>query len=139
MGHRGDDPQRRPVILLVEDQDALRADVARVLEGDGYQVLSAAEGRAALMLIATVGLPIDLVITDIAMPDVGGQAVVAELARHQRTPPVLFISGFSQEDVPGLSWPLLTKPFPPRDLLDRVRHLLRRMPDDTSPHGELPA
>jgi len=139
MGHRRDDPQRRPVILLVEDQDALRAVAARVLEADGYQVLSAADGRAALMLIATVGHPVDLVITDIAMPDVGGQALVAELARHQRTPPVLFISGFSQEEVPGLSWPLLTKPFPPRDLLDRVRHLLGRTPDAAPPHGELPA
>jgi DNA-binding response OmpR family regulator len=125
MAHAGDRPRhRRPVVLLVEDEANVRALVSRVLELDGYQVLTAEGGRAALMLIATLGLPIDLLITDINMPDVDGRKVVAELARHQRTPPVLFISGCSHEDVPGLTSPLLTKPFTPTALLSRVRELL---------------
>jgi DNA-binding response OmpR family regulator len=102
--------------------------VARVLELHSYQIITAEGGRAALMLIATLDLPIDLLITDITMPDVSGQAVVAELARYGGAPPVLLISGLSEEDVPGLSLPFLRKPFTARELCTRVRQLLGSPP-----------
>jgi DNA-binding response OmpR family regulator len=68
------------------------------------------------------------VVTDLNMPELGGQALIAELACHQRTPPVLFISGFSQADVPHLPGPMLTKPFTPAELSARVRQILGHPP-----------
>jgi DNA-binding response OmpR family regulator len=117
---------RRPVILVVEDEPTIRAAVERALEMDGYHVLTAENGRSALMLIATQGLPIDLLVTDLTMPEVGGEALVAELARHQRAPAVLIISGYGPEDLPELSVPFLKKPFTMRELCARVRQLLGR-------------
>jgi DNA-binding response OmpR family regulator len=120
--------QHRPVILIAEDEPTIRAVLARVLESEGYHVLTAENGRSALMLIATLNLPVDLVVSDLTMPEVGGEALIAELARYQRMPPVLFISGLGRDDVPGLSLPLLRKPFTTQELCARVRQLLGRPP-----------
>jgi DNA-binding response OmpR family regulator len=113
-----DDAQRRRVVLLVEDQPSIRAVAAHVLKADGYHVLEAENGHSALMLVALKDLRIDLVVTDLHLP-----ALLTELARHQRRPPVLFISGGTLEpdDLPG---PLLLKPFSMETLSIAVRRLL---------------
>jgi two-component system cell cycle sensor histidine kinase/response regulator CckA len=121
---RGSGHTQRPVILLVEDESTIRVVATRVLEADGYRVTSAENGRAAIALIATLNVPIDLVVTDLYMPELGGEALVAELARHQRTPPVLFVSGVSHADVADLPGPMLTKPFTPVELRRRVHQVL---------------
>lgn len=99
-----------------------------ILEADGYRVLSAENGRSAIMLIATLDLPIDLVVTSLNMPQFDGEAMIAELARYQRTPPVLFISGFATANVPGLQSRMLTKPFTVAELSARVRQILGHPP-----------
>ncbi len=114
----------RPLVLLVEDDSSIRAVVTRVLEGDGYQVLTAPHGRAALRLIGSLSHPVDLLITDLSMPELGGEAMVAELARHQRVPPVLFISGESAESMSSLPGAILQKPFTVPLLKRRVRDVM---------------
>jgi CheY-like chemotaxis protein len=116
--------RRCPVVLLIADESTSYAVATRVLEADGYHVLTAETGRSAIMLIATLDLPIDLVVSDLNMPDLGRQALLAELARHQRMPPVLFISGFRPPDLPGLPSPMLTNPFTPAQISAAVRQIL---------------
>jgi DNA-binding response OmpR family regulator len=125
MAQGGDgDRQPRPVVLLVEDQENIREAATRVLELDGYQVLSAGNRRSAMMLIATLDLPIDLVVTDLSMPELGGQTLTTELTRHLRTPRVLFISELSAAELSGLPGPVLTKPFTLGELRTRVREVM---------------
>ena len=112
----------RPRILLVEDQPVLRELMQRALDADGYEVLTAANGRAAVLLVASLDLPVDLLITDLGMPLIGGEALIAELARYHRPPPVLFVSGLGPE--PGQPEPMLHKPFSLDELCARVRSLL---------------
>jgi CheY-like chemotaxis protein len=122
----GSRSEARPVVLVVEDEPTIRTVIARVLELDGYRVLVAENGHSALALIATLGRPIDLIVTDITMPELDGEALVAEVARHQRPPPILVISGAGQADLQQLSHPFLCKPFTPDDLRAQVRQLVGR-------------
>jgi two-component system cell cycle sensor histidine kinase/response regulator CckA len=126
-----DDAQRR-VVLLVEDQPSIRAVAAHVLKADGHHVLEAENGHSALMLVALKDLRIDLVVTDLHLPGLDGPALVTELARHHRRPPVLFISGGTLEpdDLPG---PLLLKPFSMEALSNAVRRLLVEPTEPASP------
>jgi PAS domain S-box-containing protein len=111
-------------ILLVEDEPSVRAIAARSLERSGFRVLQASGGAAALELAEGHGRP-DLVLSDLMMPEMGG----AELARRlrERWPmlPVLFMSGYSVEDLVrqgaiGSERALLQKPFTPDGLVGHV-------------------
>jgi DNA-binding response OmpR family regulator len=124
LDRRAQPARRRPLVLLVEDESSIRAVVTRALEGDGFQVLTAPHGRAALGLIASLSHSIDLLITDLSMPELGGEGLVAELARYQQIPPVLFISGKSAESMSSLPGAILEKPFTIPLLQRRVRDLL---------------
>jgi DNA-binding response OmpR family regulator len=93
----------------------------RALDADGYEALTAANGRAAFLLVA-LDLPIDLLITDFGTPLIGGEALIAELARYHRPPPVLFAYGLGPE--PGHPQPMLHKSFSLDELCARVRSLL---------------
>jgi CheY-like chemotaxis protein len=109
-------------VLLVEDEPAVRAIAVRVLERAGYRVLSATGGDAALHLAA--GEPrIDLVLSDVVMPGMGGAALVERLRLERPGIRVLFMSGYSA-DLPKALAPtggsLLQKPFTPAALLARV-------------------
>jgi two-component system, cell cycle sensor histidine kinase and response regulator CckA len=108
-------------ILVVEDQEQVRAMVVRILEAEGYQVLEAADGVQALELLA--GAEVHLIVTDIVMPRMGGFQLAARLAASPDPPILLFISGYgrSETEVPG---PLLEKPFTPSTLSAEVRRLL---------------
>jgi CheY-like chemotaxis protein len=108
-------------ILLVEDNDAVRQLITRILAGDGYQVVEATDGRQALGVLAR-DTPIDLLLTDVVMPGPTGFEVASHFIAA-RNVPVLFISGYAQDrtDIPG---PVLRKPFTPATLLDTVRRLL---------------
>jgi two-component system, cell cycle sensor histidine kinase and response regulator CckA len=108
-------------ILLVEDNEAVRQLITRVLSSDGYQVVEAKDGTQALEVLAQ-GTPIELLVTDIVMPGPTGFEVASHFIAA-RNVPVLFISGYAQErtDIPG---PILQKPFTPAALLDTVQRLL---------------
>jgi two-component system, cell cycle sensor histidine kinase and response regulator CckA len=109
-------------ILLVEDQDDVRQALVRALRDDGYQVIEARDGELALSVLAT-GLRIDLVVTDIVMPNMGGLELAAILDAMRRPPTRLFMSAYALQPslVPGR---LLRKPFLPGELVAEVRRLL---------------
>jgi len=114
-------PQPR-TILVVEDHDLVREAIVRGLRGEGYDVIEASDGELALSVLAN-GLGIDLLVTDVIMPNMGGLEL-AELVRVMRHPPtLLFISAYDFEPsmVPGR---LLRKPIGPTEVVDEVRRLL---------------
>jgi two-component system, cell cycle sensor histidine kinase and response regulator CckA len=115
-------------VLVVDDEEVLRSYMARVLESEGYAVIEAEDGVEALSLLSRkdTGVTVDLVITDVRMPRMGGRALAANLAQDRTSPPVLFVSGSHMpSDVSG---PLLRKPFMPADLSAFARELLQPPP-----------
>jgi two-component system cell cycle sensor histidine kinase/response regulator CckA len=118
-------------ILVVEDEEAVRSVVSRVLECEGYKVLQAEDGGEALELIEGSDRSIDLVITDVAMPNMNGRELAAQLKTLRPKLPVLFISGYTDDEMVrrGLiepTSPFLSKPFSPEALAAKVRLLLDR-------------
>jgi two-component system cell cycle sensor histidine kinase/response regulator CckA len=116
-------------ILVVDDEDPVRAIMARTLQAEGYEVVEAREGKEALRELEEVGGSVDLVITDLVMPGMGGRVLGQELARKYPKLPVLWISGHPREvefprELPGISQRFLMKPVPPPLLLETVARLL---------------
>lgn len=123
-------------ILVVEDEELIREMVVLGLEGEGYTIATATDGRSALALLQGVeyGLnefPFDLVILDLMLPQVNGMDI-CRLLRHQGNPvPILMLSakGSETDRVLGLEVgadDYITKPFSMRELIARCRALLRR-------------
>lgn len=94
---------------MVDDEDSLRRYLRRVMEEDGYQVLTAGNGAHALSLLRRSRFPVQLVITDVSMPGMSGPELAAHIALEPCPPPVLFMSG--GHDFTELPGPVLTKPF----------------------------
>jgi two-component system, cell cycle sensor histidine kinase and response regulator CckA len=116
-------------ILLVDDQNDLRTLLCEVLQKNGYTVLSANNGREALRLVREHAEPIDLVITDMVMPEMGGRELAEALRELQPDTRVLYMSGYadSTEDVAELlshGHAFIEKPFAPEALLHKLRDVL---------------
>jgi len=116
-------------ILVVEDDDQLRRSAKRILEDAGYQVVTAADGQEALDVLRHQGPSIDLVLSDLVMPRLGGRALYDALRREGRTARFLFASGYSDPDRRGgarldPALPFLHKPWTANDLLLRIRAVL---------------
>jgi two-component system cell cycle sensor histidine kinase/response regulator CckA len=125
----------RPRILVVEDEDAVRAVVVRTLQVDGYEVLGARNGREALKILEEVGGAIDLVITDIVMPVMGGGRLARELSRRYPNIPLIWMSGHPREtelhtSEVGEGQLFLHKPVAPGVLLDAVAEVLEGVARD---------
>lgn len=108
-------------IEVVEDEPAIRGLMATALERAGYRVIQARNGQEALDLFDGT---VDLVVTDMRMPYVAGQALIDTLRERRRTLKVVAISGYpgSAPDDPDI--PFLAKPFSRDQLLDAVREVL---------------
>lgn len=116
-------------ILLVEDEDAVRLFAARALRNKGYRVLEARGGEAALEIAESELDHIDLVLTDVVMPRVDGPALVEELRKKRRNLPVIFMSGYAEEDFrqrihQGEESFFLTKPFTLKELAEKAKEAL---------------
>jgi PAS domain S-box-containing protein len=116
-------------VLVVEDEDVVRAMACRGLRDHGYTVLEARNGAEALALVQDKPATIDLVVSDVVMPELGGRELAARLALVDPALPVLYMSGYTGEDViqrglmdPGA--PFQPKPFTPDALARTVRELL---------------
>jgi PAS domain S-box-containing protein len=116
-------------VLIVEDEDVVRALASRVLASQGYVVLEARNGQEALALVEQSPDRVDLVLTDVVMPEMGGQQLVEQL--HQALPDarIMYMSGYSEGDklqagIRNSPYPFLQKPFSPDSLCLRVREAL---------------
>ena len=137
---RAPGPSRgRETVLVVEDEPLVRRLARRALEEHGYTVLEAADGREAIAELASGEHPIGLVLSDLVMPRMSGRELGQEIARRYPGLPVLFMSGYTGEDVRsrGLlegSAPFVQKPFTADALARRVRTML-----DGNPAGDTAA
>ena len=118
-------------ILLVEDEDGVRAAARRVLAAQGYTVLEAFDGAEALTLAAGHGGAIDLLVTDVVMPRKTGPQVAAELLAQRPELKVLYMSGHADEAImplalAGADTAFVQKPFTNDRLAAAVRELLDR-------------
>jgi two-component system cell cycle sensor histidine kinase/response regulator CckA len=111
-------------ILLVDDEPIVLTLMGRALTGAGYGVLSATNGIAALELAATALPRVDALVTDIQMPQMGGEVLAAALRQTDPNLPILFVSGFNRGPAPSLPGPFLAKPFTPDQLVSAVGLLL---------------
>jgi PAS domain S-box-containing protein len=124
---------RAASVLVVEDEDPLRRLVERILVREGYQVTVARHGADALQIAAVMEAPVELVITDIVMPELGGREVAEALRASRPALPVLFISGYDPDPVvlgegDQANTAFLAKPFTGSALLAQVRQLLPPRP-----------
>jgi two-component system cell cycle sensor histidine kinase/response regulator CckA len=118
-------------VLIAEDEEAVRTLAARALSELGYETLQAEDGRAALDILIERDGRVDLVITDLIMPRMDGKELGEEIARRYAALPVLYMSGYTDDDalLRGLvapDAPFVAKPFAPDALASRVQDVLGR-------------
>ena len=118
-------------VLLVEDEDMVRAVAERALTRQGYKVLTASDGEQGLEVLGG-GEKIDLLISDVVMPNMDGPAMVAQARRSFPDLPVLFMSGYAEEqlrksiDIANVAF--LPKPFSVNQLAEAARDALAMRP-----------
>ena len=113
----------------MEDEDALREVTRRILVGNGFDVLVAGSGPEAVKIAQGGDGPIDLVLTDVIMPQMLGKEVAAAVREIYPSTPVLYMSGYAHGVLtsqgrldPGIT--LVTKPFSAGELIDKIRETL---------------
>ncbi|HEX7181207.1 MAG TPA: ATP-binding protein [Thermoanaerobaculia bacterium] len=117
------------VVLLVEDEDNIREPAIEILEGHGYTVLPASDGVKALEVARAYPGPIQVMITDVIMPNLSGGRLAEELLPLRPDMRVIYMSGYPEDSITrhGALEPrhrFLQKPFPPSVLLRTVREVL---------------
>jgi PAS domain S-box-containing protein len=127
----------RGTILVVEDEELVRAVLVEALESQGYETLTAGTGAEALDLADLYVGPIDLVLSDVVLPGITGPVVARALAGTRPEARVLFMSGYTEaivldQGVEG-SAPLLVKPFSMQELYERIEEVLDGPPRRMSP------
>jgi PAS domain S-box-containing protein len=116
-------------VLVAEDEDGVRELLRKALTEYGYTALTARHGRDALMIAGERQGGIDLLLTDIVMPEMSGRELAETLLDHEPDLKVLYISGYNDDEVlqrgvRGREVPLMRKPFATEDLVRRVRSVL---------------
>ena len=119
-------------ILLVEDEDTVRAVAERALVRQGYEVTTAADGEEGLEALGRIlagGGDVDMVLSDVVMPTMDGPAMAREIRRIRADMPILFMSGYAEEqlrreiDIPNMHF--LAKPFSVAQIVAAVEDVLR--------------
>jgi len=129
-GDAVDDSMRgSETVLVAEDEDGVRELLCKVLTEFGYTVLTARHGRDALILAGAGAGAIDLLVTDVVMPEMSGRELADTLHDQRPDLQVLYISGYTDDEVlqrgiSGREVALLRKPFAAEELVRRVRGLL---------------
>ena len=128
-GHAPHDQLSPATVLVVEDDDAFRGLVSRMLERDGHQVVTAADAQAALARSAEHQGTIALLVTDVVLPKIGGAELAAQLQRARPELKVLFMTGYGVDDLAshGVSEQqasFLLKPFTAAEFTAAVQRVL---------------
>jgi two-component system cell cycle sensor histidine kinase/response regulator CckA len=116
-------------VLLVEDEDGVRTLTERVLRRAGYHVLTAATGAEAEDVAERHATPIDVLVTDVVMPDRAGPVLAEQLLARRPQMKVLYVSGYTDDavvrrGVVSEGMPFLQKPFSPGGLTRKIRDVL---------------
>ena len=116
-------------ILVAEDEDGVRSLTREVLEKYGYRVLEAANGEEALSVSDQHDGPVDLLLSDVVMPRMGGPELAQALLQRRPAVKVLYMSGYTDQPmvrrgVVDAGVAFLQKPFTPTLLVSRIRELL---------------
>jgi CheY-like chemotaxis protein len=122
-------PRGSETIMLVDDDEGVRAIARRILQRAGYAVLSAPDGVDAMRMISEAGGGVDLLLTDVVMPGLGGRDLVAHVRDTYPDLRVLFVSGYTEEGVRrhgvlDTESAFLEKPFTAERLAQKVREVL---------------
>jgi DNA-binding NtrC family response regulator len=115
---------------VVEDEPGVRQSLLRILAAEGYKVLSAANGKEGLAAFETHADGVDLLITDIVMPGMGGRDLARKCSELRKSVKVLYVSGYTKDSLlsqqtfdDGIEF--LEKPFTRESVLKTVRQALR--------------
>jgi two-component system cell cycle sensor histidine kinase/response regulator CckA len=117
---------QRETILLVEDEPAVRQLFAQALTRAGYRVHEARNGQEAIKVFDQHGDGIDLLLTDLRMPYMGGAELAQHLRARRKTLKLICVSGYPASDKDAVPTDFLAKPFSRDDLLTKVREVLDR-------------
>ena len=129
--HEGSIPKGTETVLLVEDEDALRELARHILDSYGYNVLVAANGEEALKIFNQQQDKIDLLLTDVVMPGMGGRKLSEQIAAARPTIKTIYMSGYTDDAIVrhGIlhdNVNFLQKPFSPQDLAHKVYEVLQK-------------
>jgi two-component system, cell cycle sensor histidine kinase and response regulator CckA len=126
-------------ILLVEDDEEVRNVAGRILRRNGYRVLEAGNGAEALRVCEDEDQTVDLIVTDIVMPEMDGTQLAQKIREKQPDARILFTSGYTEDAVvrqsfliPGEAF--IEKPFTPASLAKKARELLDSEPENGKSH-----
>jgi PAS domain S-box-containing protein len=122
-------PRGGETVLVVEDDPPLRSMLSSSLRECGYVVVEASDARQALKWERKPGTRVDLLLTDVVMPGMGGTQLAAAFRRRRKHVPILYVSGhadgrFARENTEEAAHELMIKPFTHEDLANKVRHIL---------------
>jgi len=120
---------RRETILVVEDDDAVRHLVLRILEKSGFEVVAKSLGSDAIAYFERNGATVDLLLTDVVMPEMSGKVLADRIWSMDPSTKVLFMSGYTDDIIAkrGIlesGRQLINKPFDGAQLVSRVREIL---------------
>ncbi|MEM1181223.1 MAG: response regulator, partial [Acidobacteriota bacterium] len=118
---------------VVEDEPTVRRLLCGILQKYGYRVLEATDAEEAFALFRRSPEPIDLLLTDVIMPEVDGRAVAEQLVSEQPDLKVLYVSGYPDDflgdrGILPETTNFLSKPFTPKTLISKVRTVLDEKP-----------
>jgi two-component system KDP operon response regulator KdpE len=123
-----EDSYKNRMVLVVDDEDRMVRFIRLNLEHDGFQVIEAGKGMQAVNIIREK-LP-DIVLLDVMLPDIDGYEVLKLIRQHNATPVIMLTARGEEEDrIKGLELgadDYITKPFSPRELVSRIKAVLRR-------------
>lgn len=126
-------------VLVVDDEPKITQVVSAYLEKEGYQVFTASSGKEALECPERKA--VDLIILDLRLPDLPGEEVCRRIRQRRDTPILMLTAKVEEEDkIRGLAIgadDYLTKPFSPRELVARIRAILRRVKGEREPQRDI--
>jgi CheY-like chemotaxis protein len=114
-------------LLLVEDDPAVGETICHLLKEAGYRCEWVSTARAAVAIVESGVLSVDLFVIDVRLPDISGPTLARQLTQERPSAPVLFVSAYPEptdEPMPDVHWAFLPKPFTSEQLCEAVGQLL---------------